>query len=153
MRRIVTMMLLTVSAALIALRAPAQTGGTEALCAGKGTIDEVKPIPLWLVGFATKLYGQGGDVVYRCMDDHVWLCSYGANLPCGGKADARRNNPGVIQYCRENPNDPFVPMVASGHATVYSWKCARGKPVITSVEKVDARGFIAHIWTLAQGVQ
>jgi hypothetical protein len=146
---------LAVTAAL-ALAGPtiatvAHAAPDEALCAGKGTTDEAKPIPPSLVAFAIRLYGEDADVVYRCVDNRAWICSYGVNIPCG-KADTRRNIPEVIQFCRENPNEA-VPPAASGHNVIYSWKCVRGKPVITSVGKVDARGYQAEYWTLVPGVQ
>ncbi|SEC07548.1 hypothetical protein SAMN05519104_0696 [Rhizobiales bacterium GAS188] len=126
----------------------------EALCDGKGTVDEVKPIPPSLAVFAKVLFGDDAKPVYRCMDDVVFLCddTVGQSFGCA-KADTRRDNPGVTQFCKENPDAPVAPMAASGRATIYSWKCARGKPVITSVGLVDARGYHAENWIEAEGVR
>lgn len=80
------------------------------------------------------------------MGGRVLLCSYGANLVCG-KADLSRDSPGAESFCKQNPDSQGVPMSATGHATVYEWKCvgrqARivGQPVV-----VDVRGFIRDNW-------
>jgi hypothetical protein len=123
-----------------------------ALCAGKGTIDQTKSIPRSLVEAAGRLFGETDpafvktSTVYRCMNDEVWLCTYGANLVCD-KADTSRANSGVAQWCREHPGASDIPMVATGHGTIYSWACTGTKPRITGVlQKVDARGYIADNW-------
>jgi len=52
---------------LLALPTQAQTRGTEALCAGKGTVEEDKPIPPSIVAFVTELYGE--DAQIEAMED------------------------------------------------------------------------------------
>jgi hypothetical protein len=79
------------------------------------------------------------------MDGAAWLCNYGANLVCA-KVDISRTSTGAQRYCRENPGSEVVPMVATGHATIYSWECIGNKPRIKSSVTVDSRGFIAHQW-------
>jgi len=149
--------ILPIALALLVVRmvlaaTPAEAQNPAALCAGKGTVDETRPIPPSLAEAASRLFG-GGDLefirkstVYRCMNDRVWLCNYGANLVCD-KADTRRNNPGVTRWCTEHPGSTDIPMAASGHGTIYSWACLGTKPRITGVlQKVDARGYIAENW-------
>jgi len=41
----------------------------------------------------------------------------------------------------------MIPMVATGRATVYEWKCVGRVPeVVRQVAQPDARGFLSHIW-------
>ncbi len=126
----------------------------EALCAGKGTVDEVKPIPQSLAAFANMLFGEeaASTTVYRCMDDTVYVCVTGNGFSCD-KPNTRRYNPNVARYCRENPSWSNVPMVVSGHDTIYGWKCAGGKAVINYVEKIDARGYRADMWVAVVGAR
>ncbi len=115
--------------------------------------DRVRPIPRELADAAIRLFGLHPDgaewvresTVYRCMAGAVWLCNHGANLTCD-KADTRRDLPSVTTYCMENPNEEFVPMAVTGHGTIYTWECVRGKPRSKRSQKVDARGFIADQW-------
>jgi hypothetical protein len=87
--------------------------------------------------------------VYRCMGRSVWVCNHGANIPCA-KGDTRRVLPSVTDYCNENPNQDFVPMVVTGHGTIHSWECVGGRARIKQSEEVDRRGFIANQWQLLQ---
>ena len=122
-------------------------------CASVGDDDRVKPIPAGLLGQAIQLFGLPADdaawakesTVYRCMGGAVWLCNHGANLTCG-KADMRREPPSVRAYCRQNPNEEFVPMAVTGHGVIHSWECVHGKSRIKESQEVDPRGFIASEW-------
>ena len=41
----------------------------------------------------------------------------------------------------------FIPMVATGHDTIYTWHCANGVATPGDpVRKIDARGFFAEYW-------
>jgi hypothetical protein len=87
------------------------------------------------------------EIVWRCMNGKVYACARGANIPCDSKADRSNTNPGAANYCRENPNASDVPAYATGHNTLYAWKCVsgraeRGKPVGT----LDRRGFRTDFW-------
>src|ERR1019366_7777345 len=42
------------------------------------------------------------STVFRCMNGLVFVCNYGANIPCGGRPDTRRRMPEVDRYCRQN---------------------------------------------------
>jgi hypothetical protein len=87
------------------------------------------------------------EIFWRCMDDKVYVCARGANIPCDSKADRSKVSRGAENYCRENPTAAEVPAYATGHRTVYGWKCndghaERGPTVIAT----DRRGFRTDIW-------
>ena len=136
-------------------RAVAQTESVRAHCAQVGEDDRTRPLRSELVADARRLFEIGPDLstefvvtstVTRCMNGKVWLCYVGANLACG-KADVSRNSAGAAAYCRQNPDSTDVPMSATGHATVYSWKCVGTKATIDQqLERVDPRGFVADNW-------
>ncbi|MGN6116345.1 MAG: hypothetical protein ACTHN2_12585 [Nitrobacter sp.] len=85
---------------------------------------------------------------YRCMGGKVMACFIGANLPCS-KINTTKHNPGVIGFCKENPNAGLVPAVATGHDSAYAFKCRDGKPVVDGTTwTLDKRGFARKIWTV-----
>jgi len=88
------------------------------------------------------------NAVWRCMDNSVWVCHFGANLPCEEKADTSQvPNSGMEDYCRENPTADIIPAFAAGRATVYEWACADGTPeVVRQVLNSDAQGFLSDFW-------
>ena len=124
-------------------------------CARAGYDDQVKPIPTPLVTGARRLFALAADesaasvqksTVFRCMNGKVWLCNYGANFACG-KANTSRVSTGAASFCEQTPNSESVPMAATGHDTIYEWKCVRGQPrIVEQIQKVDPRGFIAGNW-------
>ena len=142
-------------AALTSCSAPAGASAEDlrAYCARVGDDDQPKPIPPRLVSQALRLFylkpidpeQVEKSTVYRCMRGALWLCNYGANLSCA-KADVSRVSKGAEAYCKEFPGSAVVPMAATGHDTIYSWKCVGKEPRITASEKVDERGFIANQW-------
>ena len=91
------------------------------------------------------------QIVWRCMDGKVYACVRGANIPCDSKADRSKSNRGAANYCRANPNALLVPAYATGHRTVYLWKCVAGqaKPGET-VSATDRRGFRTDFWYLIE---
>lgn len=125
------------------------------LCARVANDDRVRPIPITLVPKARQLFSFSADAPgkyiqkstsFRCMEGKVWLCNTGANLVCG-KADASRTSAGAADFCEQNPGSDGVPMAATGHGTIYEWKCVGTKAVIAKqAETVDPRGFIAENW-------
>ncbi|MCI0598917.1 MAG: hypothetical protein L0Y50_01095 [Beijerinckiaceae bacterium] len=133
----------------------AHAQNVQALCAGKGDDDRLSGIPVSLVSQARQLFGLSPDTPnayvrkstsFRCMNGKVWLCNYGANLVCG-KANASRTSQGAARFCKENPGSDVVPMAATGHDTIYEWKCAGKEARISrQTETVDARGFLAGNW-------
>jgi hypothetical protein len=82
----------------------------------------------------------------RCAGTKLIACWVGANLNCG-KANTRRRLPGATAYCRANPNSDVVPMAATGHDTVYVWRCVGGRGVAgKAIIAVDAQGYAVGNW-------
>jgi hypothetical protein len=127
----------------------------RSLCADTVNDDRLRPIAAALVQQARGLFGFSTDTPsafikkstsFRCMNGKVWLCNYGANLVCG-KANASRTSAGAADFCRQNPSADVVPMAATGHDTIYQWKCVGNEASISKqVETVDPRGFITENW-------
>jgi hypothetical protein len=88
------------------------------------------------------------NAVWRCMDHQVWVCQYGANLPCEDMADTSTVPSSEIQdFCTSNLSADTIPAVVAGRDTVYEWQCSSGKPeIVRQVFQVDPRGFIANFW-------
>ena len=136
------------------LGAVGQTESVRAHCARVGEDDRTRPLRSELVADARRLFEIGLDLstafvttstFTRCMNGKVWLCYVGANLACG-KADVSYSV-GAAAFCRQNPGSTSVPMSATGHATVYSWKCVGTKATIDQqFERVDPRGFVTENW-------
>jgi hypothetical protein len=67
-------------------------------------------------------------------------------LDCG-KANARRSLPGASAFCRVNPDAGVVPMAATGHDTIYDWRCVGRRAVAgKTVVVVDNDGYDAGNW-------
>ncbi len=140
------------------LLVPAKIGGAEdpfGYCRRVGTDDDPGDVPASLTPAFVKAFGlrmeppevQRG-ASFRCDRGQVWGCVVGANLNCG-KADTSRVSRGGDEWCREHPNDQMIPMAATGHATIYSWRCVGVRAVpAKAVTKVDARGFESTNWKL-----
>ncbi len=122
-------------------------------CRRVGVDDTLRPLPASLVPAAQRLFGlrmpaeQVQHTTYfRCANGRILVCNVGANLPCG-KADTSRNSPGATAYCRENPGSDVVPKAATGHDTIFRWRCVgRAAQPSGPVEKVDSRGFFRRYW-------
>lgn len=86
--------------------------------------------------------------VWRCMGGKLQVCNFGANLPCTSKANTDKTPTQAMQdFCKENKNSDFIPMVVTGHETVYSWHCVQDQPtLLEQISPVDAAGFKADIW-------
>ncbi len=82
----------------------------------------------------------------RCAGPTLMGCYVGANLDCD-KANTRRVLPGATAWCRSNPDAANIPMVATGHDTVYEWSC-KGRRAVAGkqVMQVDRHGYIADNW-------
>ena len=82
----------------------------------------------------------------RCVGPKLLACYIGANINCF-KADTRRTVPGATAWCREHPGSAFIPMSATGHATIYDWSCKNDEAVAGKIlMPVDAQGYIAGNW-------
>lgn len=88
------------------------------------------------------------NAVWRCMDSQVWVCHFGANLPCQEKADTSQTPSSAMQdFCNANPSAEAIPAAVTGRATVYEWGCQDGKPnAIRQIFKSDPQGFLADFW-------
>jgi len=86
--------------------------------------------------------------IWRCMDNEVYACNFGANLPCNSKANTDETPSQAMEdYCRAHPDSDFIPMSVTGHSTIYSWHCIKDTPkLLDQIEKVDAAGYLAQIW-------
>jgi hypothetical protein len=70
----------------------------------------------------------------------------GANLNCA-KANTRRSLPGASEFCRANPDAAIIPMAATGHDTIYAWRCVGRRAVAAkTVVAVDPDGYDAGNW-------
>ena len=145
---------LVAGAVPLAFAAAASARNLAAHCAAAGNDDRVKPIPEELVPAARRLFAPGSNepdaalkasTVNRCMRGQVWLCNTGANLT-STRGDARRASRGAAAWCKDHPGSDIVPMVATGHATIFTWACVGSEPLIAQAEKLDPRGFIAAQW-------
>jgi hypothetical protein len=86
------------------------------------------------------------QTVIRCDNGTILACMAGANLNCG-RADTRPASVGGDEWCRDHPDADFVPMFATGHETIYAWRCAGTRAVPErQAQAVDARGFVAGFW-------
>jgi hypothetical protein len=84
----------------------------------------------------------------RCMDHRLLVCFTGANLPCG-KMNQAPDNQGADAFCRSAPDAAVVPMVATGHDTIYAYRCVAGQAKIADriIKDLDQRGFARQLWT------
>jgi hypothetical protein len=141
--------------------AGAATTGTAARCVQVRNDDTVRPYEPSLRAGLMKAYARlfpgaqspppedvlrdGSNI--RCMNGRLYACFVGANLPCG-KMNSARNNPGADEFCRTNANADVVPAFATGHDTIYSYRCQSGRPLITGrTFALDPRGFATQFWT------
>jgi hypothetical protein len=146
--------------------APAQKTYTDpfAYCAATGTVDAPDAgyagpaLPDEIMQGYLKASGANPNAaveeafrkmtIWRCMAGQVYVCNFGANLPCNSKADTNKNpTQAMLDFCQENPDSDFIPMAVTGHATIYSWHCAKDLPeTVEQISQVDAAGYLANIW-------
>jgi hypothetical protein len=125
-----------------------------AACAHLGAEDAPRPIPAALAPAVNAVFGTNMPVpvaiattMFRCAGGHVLVCTTGANLPCGSANTSRTPGFGVIAWCHDHPDAAFIPAVATGHDTIFAWRCQDGAPRIDrQLYKVDARGFVTQYW-------
>ncbi|GAB4528140.1 MAG: hypothetical protein Kow0063_04060 [Anaerolineae bacterium] len=88
------------------------------------------------------------NAVWRCMNSSVWVCHFGANLPCQEKADTSQVPTSEMEdYCKANPTADAIPAAVTGRATVYEWRCQDGKPeVVRQLFESDPQGYLADFW-------
>jgi hypothetical protein len=135
-----------------------------AYCSAVGTIDTPDslytgvPLPDSIIqGFlkAAGLQNNGEPMellqkstIWRCMNKSVYVCNFGANLPCDSKADTDKNPTQAMQdFCKANQDAVGIPMSVTGHATIYFWGCVKNTPkLLKQIDQVDAAGYITNIW-------
>jgi hypothetical protein len=86
--------------------------------------------------------------IWRCMDKKVYVCNFGANIPCDSKANTDKNpTQAMIDYCKQNPDVDFIPMSVTGHNVIYSWHCVKDTPeILDQIDTVDAAGYGTNFW-------
>jgi hypothetical protein len=145
--------------------APTQAGSFTdpfAYCAAVGTIDTPDSrytgphMPDALVQGLRKASGASADApdewftngsYWRCMDNQVYACTVGANLPCADKANTGKTpTQAEKDFCQANPT-AVIPAAVTGNESIYAWTCKQDKPEIDQqVFHVDSQGFIVEIW-------
>jgi hypothetical protein len=145
---------LSVGAAIsLFLVATAHAQSPRDLCRRAGTSDTLRKVPSSLASAVNTLFDTrmspeevARSTFYRCSRGRVLVCTVGANLPCG-KANVSRTIPAATAYCRQNPGSDFVPAFATGHDTIFEWRCVgSNSAVVGQTVQVDARGFIQQYW-------
>lgn len=88
------------------------------------------------------------STIWRCMDHNVYVCNFGANLPCDSKANTDREpTQAMLDYCKEFLDSDFIPMAVTGHTTIYSWHCVKDAPeLLDQIDQADAAGYLSRIW-------
>jgi hypothetical protein len=122
-------------------------------CMAVGTIDKPDArytgpkLPAWMAKQLNMKPSQARQMEWRCADGAVLACQYGANIPCDAKAVTNQTpSQPITDYCRENPDSQFVPMVVTGHNSAVSWACHGPRPVVLSSAQVDAQGYQSNYW-------
>lgn len=136
--------------AVLARAAPAQQAiAGEAYCPNPAHAVPEKAPPHMAAAIARAFQideGAARNAFVRCVGAKLMACAVGANLDCF-KADTRRVLPGATAWCRDNPNADNIPMVATGHATIYAWSCQGDRAVAGKrLVAVDPQGFVANNW-------
>lgn len=135
-----------------------------AYCAAIGTMDKPDaryagtPVPDAVINGFKKAAGLESSTepmdmlrkttLWRCMDNKVYACNFGANLPCDSKANTDRTpSQALIDFCKASPDSEVIPMSVTGHDTIYSWYCLKASPqVLQQIAQVDKAGYLQQIW-------
>lgn len=144
---------ISVALALCALPSafPASAASASAYCASSASLPAPVPVPKSLEADVARAFGLPLDAVrrgafVRCVKGKLLACAVGANLNCG-KANTRRSLPGASEFCRTNPDADNIPMAATGHDTIYAWRCMGKRAIATkTVVAVDPDGYDAGNW-------
>ena len=130
---------------------PGLAAGGARTCAVGAVGRIAMTVPKKLEPLVGEAFGITADQVresayVRCAGGKLMACWVGANLDCG-KANAHRSLLGANAYCRENPGSDSIPMAATGHDTIYDWRCDGKRAVPGKANRaVDAQGYIADNW-------
>jgi hypothetical protein len=130
---------------------PGSAASGAPYCASPAAPRAPVPVPRELVAKVAEGFGVPAELVrdggfVRCAGTRLLACVIGDNLNCG-KANQRRSLPGASEFCRDDPDADVVPMAATGHDTIYDWRCVGRRAVPTkAVVTVDAQGYDAGNW-------
>jgi hypothetical protein len=103
-------------------------------------------LPMLARAFNLPVEALRSSTYIRCAGGHLLACTVGANLSCG-KADTRRHSAAANDFCRQNPGAAVIPLVVTGHDTIYTWRCAGQSAVAGGpVTAVDRQGFVKQNW-------
>lgn len=140
-------------------RCKAQAVSLGQYCGRIGTDHAVRPIPPSWVPIATTLFHLESmpaeqvlrSTYFRCANGRVLVCNIGANLVLRqGRYASIPPRCGCL--VRKSSGSDSIPMSATGHATIYQWRCDGGKPAVTgSALAVDLQGFTPQNWKPANG--
>ena len=136
------------AACLIALPAAADPAG--AYC-GKSASTHERPLPAALQALAAKALDT--DVASIQADAYLPLFAR-TSVGLHGRRqselrESRHEQASALGHrlLPENPDASVVPMVVTGHDTIYSWSCVHGAPQIQEPSAaVDADGYVADNW-------
>ncbi len=129
---------------------PAFAAGGVGYCAAGAGRQSAAPVPKELQSAVAKAFGisvdQARHAKVRCAGGRLMACWVGANLDCG-KANVHRRLVGASAWCRDHPGSESIPMVATGHDTIYDWRCEGRRAVAGKPNRaLDARGYIVDNW-------
>ena len=130
---------------------PALAASGAAYCSSGAGPRASVPVPPELAAEVARAFDIPVDLArkaafVRCAGNRLLACWIGANLNCF-KANTRRSLPGASAFCRANPDADDIPMVATGHDTIYAWRCVGGRAVATkAIVAVDPEGYDAGNW-------
>jgi hypothetical protein len=87
---------------------------------------------------------------WRCMENRVYACNFGANIPCSSKANTDKTpTQAMLDYCGQFPDSTFIPMSITGHSTLYGWYCVKDTPeILNQIDTVDAAGYQSGNWQM-----
>jgi hypothetical protein len=129
----------------------ASTASGAAWCDSPAAPRAAVPVPPELEAKVARAFKMPVDLVrdegfVRCAGTRLLACVIGANLNCG-KANLSRSLPGAREFCRENPDAGSIPMAATGHDTIYDWRCVGRRAIAArTVVAVDGQGYDAGNW-------
>jgi hypothetical protein len=147
----------TLFAGLIAFAATAFENSARAAdyCPDGADHRVAQKVPAELEQRVARTFGIGVDqareaAMVRCVGPRLMACWVGANLNCG-KADTQRRLLGATSFCQDNPDAADIPMAATGHDTIYAWRCVHGQAVAGKVVlAVDSQGYIRDNWRVVK---
>ena len=92
--------------------------------------------------------------IWRCMGGKLYACNFGANIPCESKADTNKTpTQAMNDYCKQSPDNEFIPASVTGHTTIYSWHCVKAVPaILNQLGAVDAAGYESNFWQVVEPV-